>query len=338
MPGCPRAVHELYAKNVFPARALITTAPSDCAVTFYVITDAPLGVELRQVVQHRVEPDAASRGKSSSSSSSSSSSETITSAAAPAAATFASWGTISRPDALLRACATAVDAGADALALVASFPDDEDPKALAAYRAGSGVDAIAGAEALISNLITREIGVPCAHAPALPTLDADPLSRQSPRRRSWATPFCPAVLVGLSGAPHLVPLDFEGTERGFTGYRNGIILTADDVDAVVVPADSFGGAAVMSLAARPDTLVVVVRSNTTTMRVPPHAVGIPPSRVLYAASYAEAAGFLAAHKAGIDSAGLGTDVPRVQRTYSAGKYGNRPHGHLETQMLIGHDA
>jgi Protein of unknown function (DUF3326) len=36
----------------------------------------------------------------------------------------------------------------------------------AAYRAGQGVDAIAGAEALISHVITKELGVPCAHAPA----------------------------------------------------------------------------------------------------------------------------------------------------------------------------
>jgi hypothetical protein len=68
----------------------------------------------------------------------------------------------------------AVDAGADALALVANFPDYEDPKELAAYSGGSGLDSSAGAEAVISHLVTGDIGVPRSHAPALPPLDADP--------------------------------------------------------------------------------------------------------------------------------------------------------------------
>lgn len=38
---------------------------------------------------------------------------------------------------------------------VARFPDDEDEEMLEAYRAGNGVDAIGGAEAIISHLITK---------------------------------------------------------------------------------------------------------------------------------------------------------------------------------------
>lgn len=36
----------------------------------------------------------------------------------------------------------------------------------AAYRAGTGVDAIAGVEAILSHLIAHQFHVPCAHAPA----------------------------------------------------------------------------------------------------------------------------------------------------------------------------
>ena len=200
--------------------------------------------------------------------------------------------------------------GADAFAVVAQFPDGEDEEALAAYRAGSGVDAVAGAEAVISHLVTREIGVPCAHAPALPPLDAD--SHVSPKSaaQELGCTFLSCVLVGLSQAPHLVPMErFSHPEVTFDNRR---LVTVDDVNAVVVPANAFGGAAVMNLAARPDVLVIAVKCNKTTMNVPPSAVGIVGSKVVYAASYAEAAGFLAAHKAGIDIAALGTDVPRVR--------------------------
>ena len=52
-----------------------------------------------------------------------------------------SWGTLERPDALLRAGDRLKAAGATAIAVVARFPEDPDSEALAAYRHGSGVDA-----------------------------------------------------------------------------------------------------------------------------------------------------------------------------------------------------
>jgi hypothetical protein len=171
-------------------------------------------------------------------------------------------------------------------------------------------------------------------ASALPPLDADPAVAPKSAAEELGYTFLSCVLVGLSSAPHLVPLDRLG-EPGLT-YDG--ILTADDVDAVVLPADTFGGAAAMSFAARPEILVVAVRSNTTTMRVPPQAVGISPSRVLYAASYAEAAGFLVAHKAGIDIAALGTDVRRVRRIDNMVTSHQPLNGPLDTQMLISREA
>ena len=85
-----------------------------------------------------------------------------------------SWGQLRRPDALLRAGEQLKAAGATAIAVVARFPDDPESEALAAYRQGSGVDALAGVEAVISHLLSRELGLPCAHAPALSPLPLDP--------------------------------------------------------------------------------------------------------------------------------------------------------------------
>jgi hypothetical protein len=90
------------------------------------------------------------------------------------------------------------------------------------------------------------------------------------------------------------------------------LITADHVNAIIVPASAFGGGAVMSFAARPDVLVIAVDANSTAVRVPPTAVGISESRILRAKSYAEAAGFIAAHKAGIDITALSASVPPIR--------------------------
>jgi len=104
------------------------------------------------------------------------------------ASSGASWGSVDNVDALLEAARELVHAGCDAIAVVTRFPEDEEDRLedadstesaegvsysvnttadmFSAYRLGQGVDAIAGAEALISHVITKYLGVPCAHAPA----------------------------------------------------------------------------------------------------------------------------------------------------------------------------
>lgn len=134
----------------------------------YVVTDAPLNVELRT------------------------------------SNSGASWGTIQNPGTLLRAAETLISKRTDAIAVVARFPDDMDSPALQQYRHGKGVDPLAGAEAVISHLIVREFQVPCAHAPALLPLPLDPdISPRSAAEEIGYT-FLPSVLVGLSRAPQFV--------------------------------------------------------------------------------------------------------------------------------------
>ncbi|HEY9648585.1 MAG TPA: DUF3326 domain-containing protein [Chroococcidiopsis sp.] len=138
-------------------------------LTDYVITDRPLGVELRT------------------------------------ADSGATWGTIQNPDSLLRAVDRLIhQAGARAIAIIARFPDDLGSEALQAYRHGQGVDPLAGAEAVISHLVVRAFRVPCAHAPALQPLPIDPeLSPRSAAEELGYT-FLPCVLAGLSRAPQFV--------------------------------------------------------------------------------------------------------------------------------------
>ncbi|HIK44009.1 MAG TPA: DUF3326 domain-containing protein [Leptolyngbyaceae cyanobacterium M65_K2018_010] len=145
-----------------------TRATLGLDLTDYVITDAPLGVDLRT---------------------------------APSGAT---WGTIQHPDSLLRAAERLLRAGATAIAVVARFPDNTDDTALQNYRQGQGVDPLAGAEAVISHLVVRTLRVPCAHAPALSPLPLDPAISPKSAAEEIGYTFLPCVLAGLSRAPQFV--------------------------------------------------------------------------------------------------------------------------------------
>ena len=158
---------DLRLRNIQAADAAKATLGLN--LTDYVITDAPLNVELRS------------------------------------AESGASWGTIGNPDSLLRAAEVLINkAGAKAIAVVARFPDNLDEEAEQNYREGNGVDLIAGAEAVISHLIVREFRIPCAHSPIFspPPLDANLSPRSAAEELGYT--FLPSVLVGLSRAPQFI--------------------------------------------------------------------------------------------------------------------------------------
>lgn len=200
-----------------------------------------------------------------------------------------SWGTIARPDVLLRAGERLRDAGATAIAVVARFPDDPESEALAAYRSGSGVDALAGAEAVISHLLVRHLGLPCAHAPALEPLPLDPGLDPRAAAEELGHTFLPCVLVGLSRAPDLRPEPAAGPAW----------IHGRDLGAVVAPAGALGGAAVLACAARGVPLIAV--DNPCLLEVTAEALGLT---AIPARSYAEAAGLVTALREGIDPTSL----------------------------------
>ncbi len=220
------------------------------SLTDYIVTDAPLQVQLQT------------------------------------AASGATWGTIQNPDSLLRAVTQLIQyAKAEAIAVVARFPDDPESEALQAYRQGQGVDPLAGAEAVISHLVVRTFQIPCAHAPALQPLPLDPHLNPRAAAEEIGYTFLPSVLVGLSRAPQLV--------RGSNQQGE---LWSRDVDAVVVPATACGSSALFHLS-QSQARIIAVSENQTQMQVSPAAIGIQAVQVL---SYLEALGILVAHQAGID--------------------------------------
>jgi hypothetical protein len=214
-------------------------------------------------------------------------------------ASGASWGRLGRPDALLRGGEALRQAGATAIAVVARFPEDPASEALAAYRGGSGVDVLAGAEAVISHLLTQHLNIPCAHAPALSPL---PLSAHLDPRAAGEElgyTFLACVLVGLSRAPDLVP-----PPPG--GCSDPQLLRPDQIGAVVAPADALGGVAVLACAERGVPLIAV--SNPCVLQVNAAALGL---EVLPARSYSEAAGLVLALREGIAPAALQRPLPAL---------------------------
>ncbi len=238
---------ELRLRHLQAADAARATLGID--LTNYVVTDAPLEVELRT------------------------------------ADSGASWGTLGNPGSLLRAAEKLIkQGGAEAIAVVARFPDDAS-ESLQNYRHGSGVDHLAGAEAVISHLIVRQFQIPAAHAPALSPLTVDPEVSPRAAAEELGYTFLPCVLVGLSRAPQFI------TEQSHS--RNAI--WSDEVDIVVVPYTACGGSAILNFANQAH--IIAVTNNTTKIQVPPEPLGIKVTKVN---SYLEALGVIAARRAGVD--------------------------------------
>ena len=201
-----------------------------------------------------------------------------------------SWGTLDRPDALFRAGERLKAAGASAIAVVASFPEVEDAVALEAYRHGSGVDALAGAEAVISHLLVRHLQIPCAHAPALSALPLDPDVDPRAAAEELGHTFLACVLVYLSRAPELI------TRESFERKQD---LSIDQLGAVVAPNGALGGEAVLACLENKIPLIAVENSSTT--QITTQHLKIEKNVNIYTAnSYAEAAGVVLALREGLN--------------------------------------
>ncbi len=212
-----------------------------------------------------------------------------------------SWGTVAHPDSLLRAGEKLKDQGATAIAVVTRFPDHLESHDIDAYRKGEGVDVMAGAEAVISHLLVRHLTIPCAHAPALPSVPfTDSLDPRVAGEELGHT-FLPCVLVGLSRAPDLVPKEVAMKSDRFTSSE---LLSVDQLGAVVATEGALGGEATLACIEKNVPLIVV--SNKGVLNVDSEALGLFDSSetnrqasFVKAKTYLEAAGLLLSLREGI---------------------------------------
>ena len=88
--------------------------------------------------------------------------------------------------------------GANAIAIVCLFPEDQGED----YAQGIGVDPVGGVEAIISHYISKELRIPCAHAPAFSDISISTDIVDSRCSSEYITPtFLPCLLLALKQAP-----------------------------------------------------------------------------------------------------------------------------------------
>ncbi len=201
-----------------------------------------------------------------------------------------STGTLAEPRALLEGARELLAGGATAIALAADL-GPLDPTVEAAYDAGAAVDPIGGLEAILSHLLVAELGVPAAHAPIWPYEPVTP-HRVDPRAAAehLGHTFLPCILMGLARHPALIPAADAGPGD----------LAPGAADALVVPAGCLGGPGVIAAHDR-GIPIIAVAENKTTLNVTAEALGwTADSGVIAVDNYLEAAGVLAAMRAGLD--------------------------------------
>ena len=141
-----------------------------------------------------------------------------------------SMGNVENLHTIKNASEKLIERGAEAIAIVCSFPDNDDGDD---YANGVGVDPVGGVEAIISHYISKELKIPCAHAPAFENIQISTDIVDSRCSAEYITPtFLPCILLGLNQAPKL-------------SYNNGI--SVNDLDFLIMPYNSLGGIPVFEL-------------------------------------------------------------------------------------------
>ncbi len=162
-----------------------------------------------------------------------------------------STGNIKNIETLKHSAQKLINNGCNAIAIVCLFPEEEGDD----YAKGIGVDPVGGVEAVISHYISKELEVPCAHAPAF--LDTEISSEIVDERCSaeYITPtFLPCILIGLSNAPMIVKKN-EG-------------INIDQLDFLAIPHNCLGGIPVLEMN-KLNKKIYAIEENNTILDVSP---------------------------------------------------------------------
>ena len=166
----------------------------------------------------------------------------------------ASTGNVKNLETIKKSSQKLLSKGADAIAIVCLFPDEESED----YANGVGADPVGGVEAIISHYISKELRVPCAHSPAFENISISTDIVDSRCSAEYITPtFLPCILIGLSQAPKLS--EKEGINIG-------------NLDFLVMPYNSLGGIPVfeMQKLGKP---VYAIKENQTVLDVTSDKLG-----------------------------------------------------------------
>lgn len=153
-----------------------------------------------------------------------------------------------------------------------------------------------GGEAVLTHTATTFYPLPVTHAPLLSHLDHAMLgTKGDPRDASEliSSSYICSVLQGLHRSPRPRRRDAEAAPA------DPSLIAAEDVAAVVLPATAVGGIPFFTALER-GVPVILVEDNRTAFGLSPEALGMADHPgIIRASSYAEAAGYLLAMRAGI---------------------------------------
>ena len=208
-------------------------------------------------------------------------------------------GTLDDPDALLESAASLVSHGAITSEIL-DLPD------LTGYVHGLEPNPHGAVEALISHTVTSRFGIPSAHAPMWGPASPgeDPYYEQYDPREAAELVTSTAigcVLQGLHKAPQPLPN---------TGFAHP--LSVGSLLAIVLPSRTVGNIPALSCE-RIGITIIGVDENATLHRVCAHDLGL--SRYVGVSNYLEAAGAVAALRAGLTLQSLRrpiSNVPRIE--------------------------
>ena len=158
---------------------------------------------------------------------------------------------------------------------------------------GAMVNPWGGVEAMLTHAVSSRYGVPTAHAPMLESREIAELDLGIVDSRMAAevisVTFLQSVLRGLQYAPRLSPVPEESSAS---------VLTAGDIDCVVMPDGCLGLPTIAAL--EQGITVITVKENRNIMRNDLNALPWNSGQFIEVDNYWEAAGLLAAMRAGLD--------------------------------------
>ena len=195
-----------------------------------------------------------------------------------------STGCLENPDTIISAAVSLKNKGVDAIAVVCYFEGSDD----ADYAGGKGADPVGGVEAVISHLISKELNMPAAHAPAFNEISFSTKIVDKRAASEYITPtFLPCIILGLYNAPRVIDIK----------EKNPADITLRSINSLILPYNCLGNTAVLK-ALEKNIPVIAVEENKTVLNITPEALGIE-EKVIVVKNYIEAAGYLLALREGI---------------------------------------
>ena len=162
-----------------------------------------------------------------------------------------STGNVRNLTTIKKAAENLIEEGCNAIGIVCLFPDEQGDD----YANGIGVDPVGGVEAIISHYISKELSVPCAHAPAFAETEISTNIVDPRCSAEYITPtFLPCILIGLVNAPLI-------TDKNLG-------LNVNNLDFLTVPYDSLGGIPVFEMN-KLNKKIYAIQGNKTALSVSP---------------------------------------------------------------------